>query len=230
MFKNEAYEKLGLPRGADETAVKARFRTLAKQFHPDRNPGDKAAEARFKEINEAYQTLNSSAPDGPSASWSAPRAGAGPSQRGGQTRPSDDALLIRAVELTFKFNSLINHFNRATQYREAASREYAQRNPGLQHVFRRYVMTPERREAARLLNVVKKPEAIFQTQMEIISTMNSINKLVSEGRPIDHTKAHKFIDDLEKRMDRRMDAFNNALEVLSGRTNNLRYRAAATPS
>ena len=49
---------LGLERGADGDAVKKAFRKLARQHHPDVNPGDKAAEARFKEISEAYEVLS----------------------------------------------------------------------------------------------------------------------------------------------------------------------------
>ena len=51
------YQTLGVERGADEKAVRAAFRTLARKHHPDLNPGDKAAEERFKEINEAYEVL-----------------------------------------------------------------------------------------------------------------------------------------------------------------------------
>jgi molecular chaperone DnaJ len=51
------YETLGVGRDADAAAVKAAYRKLAMQYHPDRNPGDHAAEARFKEINEAYEIL-----------------------------------------------------------------------------------------------------------------------------------------------------------------------------
>ena len=51
------WKVLGLQRGADGAAVKKAFRSLARQYHPDVNPGDKAAEARFKEISEAYDCL-----------------------------------------------------------------------------------------------------------------------------------------------------------------------------
>jgi molecular chaperone DnaJ len=56
-MKADFYETLGVQRGADEKELKAAFRKLAMQFHPDRNPGDAACEHRFKEIGEAYETL-----------------------------------------------------------------------------------------------------------------------------------------------------------------------------
>jgi len=51
------YEILGVKRDAGEQEIKRAFRRLAKKFHPDHNKGDKAAEARFKEVNEAYSVL-----------------------------------------------------------------------------------------------------------------------------------------------------------------------------
>jgi len=57
MAKRDFYEVLGLQKGADEKALKAAYRNQAKKFHPDNNPGDKAAEAKFKEISEAYDVL-----------------------------------------------------------------------------------------------------------------------------------------------------------------------------
>src|SRR5690242_16967472 len=51
------YETLEVERNADETKLKAAFRKLAMKWHPDRNPGDKTSEIRFKEINEAYEIL-----------------------------------------------------------------------------------------------------------------------------------------------------------------------------
>ncbi len=58
MAKADFYEILGVARTATETDLKAAFRKVAMQCHPDRNPGDKAAEARFKDVNEAYQCLS----------------------------------------------------------------------------------------------------------------------------------------------------------------------------
>jgi molecular chaperone DnaJ len=57
MAKRDYYEVLGLSRGASEQDVKAAFRRLAKDCHPDRNSGDKSAEQKFKELNEAYEVL-----------------------------------------------------------------------------------------------------------------------------------------------------------------------------
>ena len=57
MAKRDYYEVLGLSRGASEQDIKAAFRRLAKDCHPDRNHGDKNAEHKFKELNEAYEAL-----------------------------------------------------------------------------------------------------------------------------------------------------------------------------
>ena len=57
MEYKDYYQILGVDRDADEKAIKRAYRRLAVQFHPDKNPGDKRAEDRFKEINEAYEVL-----------------------------------------------------------------------------------------------------------------------------------------------------------------------------
>ena len=58
MEYKDYYKTLGVPRDAAEKDIKKAFRKLAQQCHPDRNPGDKSAEAKFKEINEAYTVLS----------------------------------------------------------------------------------------------------------------------------------------------------------------------------
>ncbi|MGD9738074.1 MAG: molecular chaperone DnaJ [Bauldia sp.] len=57
MAKRDFYEVLGVPRKCDATVLKASYRKLAMQFHPDRNPGDHTAEIKFKEVSEAYECL-----------------------------------------------------------------------------------------------------------------------------------------------------------------------------
>src|SRR5262245_51853829 len=57
MAKRDYYEVLGVERGASAEDIKKAYRKLAVKFHPDKNPGDKAAEEKFKELGEAYEAL-----------------------------------------------------------------------------------------------------------------------------------------------------------------------------
>jgi molecular chaperone DnaJ len=57
-LEKDFYATLGVPKDADATAIKKSYRKLARQLHPDHNPGDAKAEARFKDIGEAYSVLS----------------------------------------------------------------------------------------------------------------------------------------------------------------------------
>ena len=58
MVEKDYYKILGISREASQAEIKAAYRKLARKFHPDVNPGDKSAEAKFKEINEAFEVLS----------------------------------------------------------------------------------------------------------------------------------------------------------------------------
>lgn len=103
------YATLGVQKGATEKEIKQAFRKLARKFHPDVNPGDKAAEAKFKELNEANEVLSDPEKrrkyDELGANWRAyeqagagaqggwhPGAGGGPGASGGFRTMSQDEM------------------------------------------------------------------------------------------------------------------------------------------
>lgn len=81
MSKKDYYEVLGVSRDASDRDIKKAFRRMAMKYHPDRNPDDKAAEANFKEVNEAYEILSDSQKKAAYDQYG--HAGIDPSMRGG---------------------------------------------------------------------------------------------------------------------------------------------------
>ena len=55
--KRDYYEVLGIEKNASDAEIKKAYRKMAQKYHPDMNPGDKEAEAKFKEVNEAHEEI-----------------------------------------------------------------------------------------------------------------------------------------------------------------------------
>lgn len=83
MAERDYYEILGLSKGASAEDIKRAYRKMAKQYHPDRNPGDKTAEARFKEVQTAYDVLSDPSKRQAYDQWGHAGVGAGGAPGGG---------------------------------------------------------------------------------------------------------------------------------------------------
>lgn len=106
------YDVLGVSCDADEQKLKAAFRALAKQYHPDKNPGDKAAEQKFLELKTAYDVLMDPADRkrydsehlGPTRAWRAAHAGFSTSRNDKAAKAEDE--ITRAAERAHRSGTL----------------------------------------------------------------------------------------------------------------------------
>lgn len=104
--KRDYYEVMGVPKNATEAEIKQAYRKLAKKYHPDLNPGDKEAEAKFKEVNEAYEVLSNK--DKRARYDQFGQAGVDPSFGGGAAGGSP---FTGNIDIDDIFNSVFDGFN-----------------------------------------------------------------------------------------------------------------------
>ena len=137
MPHKDPYEILGVSRTASQDEIKRTYRRLAKQYHPDRNPGNKQAEAKFKEVQAAYEVLGDA-----DRRAQFDRFGAGGPRPDFQTWTTGDAPSgFGGVNFDFSnlgdLNSIFEQFfsrpRGRAQSRRAAPRQSRQRGPDLEH-------------------------------------------------------------------------------------------------
>jgi DnaJ-class molecular chaperone len=92
MAKQDYYELLGVPRKAPLKDIRAAYRKLARKYHPDLNPGDKSAEEKFKQIQEAYDVVSDTKKRQTydQFGFNTPGQGPGPSRGAGGPAPGQD--------------------------------------------------------------------------------------------------------------------------------------------
>ena len=120
MVEQDYYELLGLQRGADEAAIKAAYRRLAKECHPDRHNGCPDHEARFKSVNEAYDVLKD-----PQKRAAYDRFGKAAFQNGGNGDPFGEAGFTGFSDI---FSTIFGEF---MDPRGARAERRARRRPAL---------------------------------------------------------------------------------------------------
>ncbi len=129
--KKDYYDLLGVPRTASADEIKTAFRTLAKKYHPDANPNNKQAEEKFKEINEAYETLSDSQKKTAYDQFGHAGPGGFPGGYGGGYRPQDPGNAADAEDVFGDVFS--NFFGGGGGVGAGQSRSRAQEGEDLRH-------------------------------------------------------------------------------------------------
>ena len=270
MTQKTPHQILGIASHADEKEVKQAFRKLAMQYHPDRNPGDSAAEARFKEITEAYDAITKPKPaETPNTGgfggggsfddfWSRAQEAFGggtartrpgaqqyssqrtpPRQPAAEPKTKDWAslfgavprrpapsgaateLAVRSVELTNKFNEYASLVNNAISLRKAAHDEYRKQHLGRVAVENLAVSAPEIFMAEQLFDTLTRREAAVAL-MDEVKELTGIAAQNPTGT--EYAQAMQDVAQMDKRLSTRHAAVSNALDVMAGRSDKLRYK------
>lgn len=210
MPTKDPYAVLGVPRNADEDTIKKAFRREAKKWHPDKHGGAATAEQKFKEINEAYQTLTAPA--------KALHMTTGPAQPSAyQNMDQAAAAVIEGyVRIIKTFNDYALFVRNASHYRAHCIQRHKSRHPGLSNVFRRYSLSPEQKIADQLLTSLARTESAAKVDQQVRNLRVELMTMNPQNLPA----MIKKINEVQQQLDRRIDA----IQVLGGENVRLRYK------
>lgn len=206
------YETLGVSKGASKKEIKKAYRKLAMKFHPDRKPGDKAAEDRFKDINEAQAVLL----DDEKRTNYDRHGPTGPSATGGS--PFGFSFTNRGFEDAFK-TSNGGSVDIGDMLRDLLKRQYTQHRPTTQHF--QASLTLEEAYTGKTVQLASKGS------VHIPAGVRTGNRIVHDGAMItiivhEHKKFKRAGDDLL------VELQLSAIDAMLGCTAELRHLDGVT--
>jgi len=173
---DDPYKILGVSPNASDEEIKQAYRRLAKQYHPDRNPGDEEAAKKMQQINAAYEQIKNPAQSGGYGGYSQydPFGGFGGYQQQsyGSTDSGDNYQKAAMNYIRFgRFEEALNALNNSTErnarwyYLSAlANNGLGNQVTALEHIRRAVSMEPDNREYLRMLNIIENGGAAYRQQ------------------------------------------------------------------
>ena len=169
---DDPYKILGVSPNASDEEIKQAYRRLAKQYHPDRNPGDEEAAKKMQQINAAYEQIKNPAQSGGYGGYSQYDPFGGYQQSYGGSDSGDNYQKAAMNYIRFgRYREALNALNNATErnarwyYLSAlANNGLGNQVTALEHIRRAVSMEPDNQEYLRTLNIIENGGAAYRQQ------------------------------------------------------------------